>query len=92
MLGWAAAYAGGVVPVDLPPITAPPPLGDRHLETSIGLGPGLPANLHGLPSTDHLRGSPLIDLGGSPHGSAGPPAQPGGPDTPATAESRTGDS
>jgi membrane-bound lytic murein transglycosylase B len=29
VLGWAAAYATGVVPVDLPPITGPPPpLGD----------------------------------------------------------------
>ena len=28
VLGWAAAYATGVVPVDLPPITGPtPPIG-----------------------------------------------------------------
>src|SRR5277367_364623 len=33
VLGWAAAYATGVVPVDLPPVTGPaPPLGDVHLE------------------------------------------------------------
>ena len=33
VLGWAAAYATGVVPVDLPPLTGPaPPLGDAHLE------------------------------------------------------------
>jgi membrane-bound lytic murein transglycosylase B len=33
VLGWAAAYATGVVPVDLPPITGPvPPLGDAHLD------------------------------------------------------------
>ena len=33
VLGWAAAYATGVVPVDLPPITGPiPPIGDAHLE------------------------------------------------------------
>ena len=30
VLGWAAAYATGVVPVDLPPITGPvPPIGRR---------------------------------------------------------------
>ena len=34
VLGWAAAYATGVVPVDLPPITGPiPPMGDAHLES-----------------------------------------------------------
>ena len=43
VLGWAAAYATGVVPVDLPPITGPvPPLGDAHLDNYEGLGPGLP--------------------------------------------------
>ena len=31
VLGWAAAYATGVVPVDLPPVTGPaPPLADRQ--------------------------------------------------------------
>ena len=84
VLGWAAAYAGGVVPVQLPPVTAPPPLGDPHLETSTGLGPGLPAKLHGLPSSDPLAGTPLIDLGG-------PPADSGGPDAPAAPGPRPGD-
>src|ERR1700694_2371249 len=33
VLGWAAAYATGVVPVDLPPLLGPvPPIGDAHLE------------------------------------------------------------
>ena len=50
VLGWAAAYATGVVPVDLPPVAGPPPpLGDAHLENPEGLGPGLPLNVHGLP-------------------------------------------
>ena len=50
VLGWAGAYATGVVPVDLPPITGPvPPLGDAHLESPEGLGPGLPINAIGLP-------------------------------------------
>ena len=42
VLGWAAAYATGVVPVDLPPITGPiPPIADVHLDNYQGLGPGL---------------------------------------------------
>jgi membrane-bound lytic murein transglycosylase B len=72
VLGWAAAYATGVVPVDLPPVTGPaPPLADmrlEHLENPEGLGPGLPLNVHGLPSTDPLAQMPLIDFG--------PPAMP----------------
>ena len=67
VLGWAAAYATGVVPVDLPPLTGPaPPLGDAHLENAEGLGPNLPMNMHGLPSTDPLAQMPLIDLSGGP--------------------------
>ena len=66
VLGWAAAYATGVVPVDLPPLTGPPPpLGDAHLENPEGLGPNLPLNMHGLPSTDPLARVPLIDLSGT---------------------------
>src|SRR5262249_14773565 len=35
VVGWAAAYATGVVPVDLPPLTGPiPPIGEPHLEES----------------------------------------------------------
>jgi membrane-bound lytic murein transglycosylase B len=64
VLGWAAAYATGVAPMDLPPVTGPaPPLGDLHLENPEGLGPGLPLNIHGLPSTDPLAQMPLIDFG-----------------------------
>ena len=67
VLGWAAAYATGVIPVDLPPITGPPPpLGDAHLENAEGLGPNLPLNMHGLPSSDPLAQMPLIDLSGGP--------------------------
>lgn len=48
VLGWAAAYATGVAPVDLPVITGSVPvLGDTtHMEPSQGLGPGMP-DLHG---------------------------------------------
>jgi len=69
VLGWAAAYATGVVPVDLPPITGPiPPMGDAHLETSAGavtegLGPGLPVNVLGLPMTDPMSQMQLVNFG-----------------------------
>ena len=65
VLGWAAAYATGVVPVDLPPITGPPPpIGDAHLEHPEGLGPNLPLNVNGLGSYDPtLQHVPLIDFG-----------------------------
>ncbi len=63
VLGWAAAYATGVAPVDLPPIVGPAPaIGDAHLESPEGLGPGLPMNAIGLPSTDPLA---QINLGNS---------------------------
>jgi membrane-bound lytic murein transglycosylase B len=66
VLGWAAAYASGVVPADLPPIAGTaPPLGDVHLENPEGLGPGLPLNVHGLSPTDPMAQQPLIDLGQS---------------------------
>jgi len=66
VLGWAAAYATGVVPVDLPPLTGPPPpLADLHLESPEGIGPNLPLNIHGLSPTDPLAQMPLIDLSGA---------------------------
>jgi membrane-bound lytic murein transglycosylase B len=66
VLGWAAAYATGVIPVDLPPITGPPPpLGDLHLESPEGIGPNLPLNIHGLAPSDQLAQMPLIDLSGT---------------------------
>jgi membrane-bound lytic murein transglycosylase B len=62
VLGWAAAYATGVVPVNLPPIVGPaPPIGDAHLDSNPeGLGPGLPLNAAGLPSTDPLALNALM--------------------------------
>ena len=66
VLGWAAAYATGVIPIDLPPITGPPPpLGDAHDEHPEGLGPGLPMNIMALPVDDSLAHTPLIDFGPS---------------------------
>ncbi|WP_308170617.1 lytic transglycosylase domain-containing protein [[Mycobacterium] fortunisiensis] len=62
VLGWAAAYATGVVPVDLPPITGSiPPIGDSHLDNPEGLGPGLPADATGLPAGDPLALIPLLN-------------------------------
>jgi membrane-bound lytic murein transglycosylase B len=64
VLGWAAAYATGVVPVDLPPLTGPTvPLGDAHLDNYEGLGPGLPANALGLPANDPMALIPMMDGG-----------------------------
>ncbi len=64
VLGWAAAYATGVVPVDLPPITGPiPPIADRHLDNYQGLGPGLPMNVLGLPADDPLAMVPSVYMG-----------------------------
>lgn len=72
VLGWAAAYATGVAPMDLPPVTGPVlPLADPHLENPEGLGPGSPLNVHGLLATDPLAQTPLIVLG--------PPAMPAPP-------------
>jgi membrane-bound lytic murein transglycosylase B len=85
VLGWAAAYATGVVPVDLPPVTGPPPpLADRHLENPEGLGPGLPLNVHGLPSTDPLAQTWLVDFGPPAMPAPQPmsPSQSAVPDTP----------
>jgi membrane-bound lytic murein transglycosylase B len=66
VLGWAAAYATGVEPVNLPAIVGPAPaIGDAHLENPEGLGPGLPLNAIGLPSSDPLAQIPLINLGNS---------------------------
>lgn len=68
VLGWAAAYATGVVPVDLPAITGPvPPLGDAHLDNYQGLGPGLPTNALGLPADDPLAMMPLMGTGSQPY-------------------------
>jgi membrane-bound lytic murein transglycosylase B len=89
VLGWAAAYATGVVPVDLPPITGPPPpLGDAHDEHPEGLGPGLPMNINGLPVDDPLARMPLIDFG-PPQALGQPPMFPWmPPNTPVPGQTR----
>ena len=55
VLGWAGAYATGVVPVDLPPITGPvPPIADAHLDAPQWPRPG-PAEPGCPPTTRWLR-------------------------------------
>lgn len=70
VLGWAGAYATGVVPMDLPPITGPVPTlgttadGNVHLTELAqyeGLGPGLPLNVLGLPANDPMALMPLLE-------------------------------
>ncbi|MCV7280388.1 lytic murein transglycosylase [Mycolicibacterium flavescens] len=68
VLGWAAAYATGVVPMDLPPITGEVPTlagtDDIHLtelSSYEGLGPGLPLNVLGLPANDPLALMPVLE-------------------------------
>ena len=62
VMGWAAAYATGVAPVDLPLITGPiPALGDAHLENPEGLGPGMP----GMPEGDPLFQLSQLNFGNS---------------------------
>jgi membrane-bound lytic murein transglycosylase B len=64
VLGWAAAYATGVLPMDLPPIVGSvPPIGDFHLDNYEGLGPGLPMNALGLPADDPLALMPMMGRG-----------------------------
>ncbi len=66
VMGWAAAYATGVAPVDLPPIVGPAPaIGDVHLEHPEGLGPGMPFDMTSLASSDGLGQTPLISFGNS---------------------------
>ena len=65
VMGWAAAYATGVAPVDLPTIVGPaPPIADlhlEHLENPEGLGPQS-IRMHGMSPVEHTGGSSLIDL------------------------------
>ena len=74
VLGWAAAYATGVAPVNLPSINGPvPTLGDGHLENPAGLGPGMT----GLPSGDPLAQLALGNSGQAGQMLPGPGPGPG---------------
>ena len=80
VIGWAAAYATGVAPVDLPPIGTAPPIGDAHLVSNPeGLGPGI-----GLPANDPLAALALSDVNGA--NQLGVPPGPGGGVPPAPQE------
>ena len=64
VLGWAAAYATGVVPgrpaADHRSGPRARRRGDTHLDDYQGLGPGLPLNALGLPANDPLALMPLL--------------------------------
>lgn len=63
VLGWAASYATGVEPVNLPPITGSvPQLVAAHLNRGTGIGPDLPMTAAGLPATDPLSQLSLVNL------------------------------
>jgi hypothetical protein len=80
VLGWAAAYSTGVVPLDLPPITGPVgPIADAHLDNYEGLGPGLPANALGLPASDPMALIPTTPSDDVASQSPNDPAQTVGP-------------
>lgn len=61
VLGWAASYATGVEPVDLPAITGSVPelITNAHLDGGSGIGPDFPMNAAGLPAGDPLALTPL---------------------------------
>ena len=65
VLGWAAAYATGVVPVDLPPIIGPvPPIGDVHLDNYRGpRARACRSTRWGCRPTDPLALMPLMGRG-----------------------------
>ncbi|WP_193561265.1 lytic transglycosylase domain-containing protein [Mycolicibacterium hodleri] len=73
VLGWAAAYATGVAPVNLPLIGVAPPIGGAHLASNPeGLGPGI-----GLPANDPLASLGVMNqLGIAPGPGAGVPPAP----------------
>ena len=57
VMGWAAAYATGVAPIDLPPISGPVPvLSDGHLEMPDSLTPDL-TGLHTGDALTQLMGN-----------------------------------
>jgi len=62
VLGWAAAYATGVAPVDLPPINGPIPAVSvaQHVNVFKGLGPDIPGTVQSLPATDPLARNPVL--------------------------------
>ncbi len=77
VLGWAASYATGVAPVNLPTINGPvPAISDDHMETFKGLGPDIP----GTASSDQLaRSLTQTDVANQLPVPPGPEAVPGGP-------------
>jgi hypothetical protein len=82
VLGWAAAYATGVIPMDLPPITGSvPPMGDvrdAHMENGPeGLGPGLPVNVLGMSPNDPMSQMQLVNFASTDIANQMPAVPPG---------------
>ncbi len=72
VLGWAAAYATGVAPIDLPPISGPiPALGSLHLDVPEGLDPVM-SDLHTVDPTAQLMGNSMAAGQLMPGPTAGP--------------------
>ncbi|GFG57849.1 hypothetical protein MMUR_19850 [Mycolicibacterium murale] len=86
VLGWAASYATGVEPVNLPAITGSVPelVTNAHLDGGNGIGPDFPMTAAGLPAGDPLALLPLnlsqtdvanrLPVPPGPADAAGPPA------------------
>lgn len=78
VLAWAAGYATGVIPLNLPPLTAADVAPERkaHLGggESRGLGPGSVTDVAGLSPNDPLAQLPIVNpLTADRGGVAGPP-------------------
>jgi hypothetical protein len=72
VLGWAAAYATGVAPIDLPAISGPiPALGSLHLDVPEGLDPVM-SDLHTVDPTAQLMGNSSVANQMMPGPTAGP--------------------
>jgi membrane-bound lytic murein transglycosylase B len=72
VLGWAAAYATGVAPIDLPVISGPiPALGSLHLDVPEGLDPVM-SDLHTVDPTAQLMGNSSVANQMMPGPTAGP--------------------
>jgi hypothetical protein len=72
VLGWAAAYATGVAPIDLPTISGPiPALGSLHSDIPEGLDPAM-FDLHTVDPTAQLMGNSSVAIQMMPGPMAGP--------------------
>jgi len=72
VLGWAAAYATGVAPIDLPPISGPiPALGSLHMDSPEGLDPAM-SDMHTADLMAQLMGNSTAAAEMMPGPASGP--------------------